>query len=81
MSLLVRLLSAVVALAAGAAARRALDVAWRKSTGHRPPKDATNLDDALPGVLVFAFVTAATSAIIHVLTQRAAKTSMVRLRH
>ncbi|WP_353848866.1 DUF4235 domain-containing protein, partial [Arthrobacter sp.] len=30
------------ALAAGAAARKALEAGWRKSTGNEPPKDAGN---------------------------------------
>ncbi|WP_370800665.1 DUF4235 domain-containing protein [Arthrobacter psychrolactophilus] len=46
---------------------------WRwdgKGTGHKLPKDAGDLLNSLPGVLVFALVTAVSGAVIQVLTQR-----------
>lgn len=79
MNILIKLLSAGVSLAAGAAARKALSAGWRKGTGHEPPKNADDLGHSLPGVLVFALATAATSAVIHVLTTRLARKATLRL--
>lgn len=70
MRILIKILSVLASLAAGAAARKALNVGWRKGTGQEPPKDAGDLRNPLPGVLLFALVTAASGAIIQVLTQR-----------
>ena len=81
MKLLIRLLSIGVSLAAGAAARKALDSAWRKGTGNEPPKDTADLRNPLPGVLVFAVVTAISAAMIKVLTQRLGKKAARKLGH
>lgn len=75
---MIKLISLIVSIAAGAAARKTLDVVWRKSTGHEPPKNAGDLNDSLPGVLVFSLVTAATGAVINVLTKRIAKRAQLR---
>ena len=79
MKVLIKLVSIGASLAAGALARKGLDAAWRKGTGNKPPKEATNLDNPLPGVLVFALVTAVTAAVIQVLTQRATKKATLKL--
>lgn len=81
MKLLIRLLSIAVSLAAGAAARKVLDSAWRKGTGNEPPKDTDDLRNPLPGVLVFAVVTAVSAAMIKVLTQRLGKKAAHKLGH
>lgn len=73
MKILIKLLSLGASVAAGAAARKALEVGWRKSTGQEPPKKADDLRNPLPGVLVFALVTAVTGAVIQVVTQRFAR--------
>lgn len=70
MNVVIKVFSVLASLAAGAAARKALDVGWRKGTGHEPPKDAADLGNSLPGVLVFALVAAASGAVIQVVTQR-----------
>lgn len=79
MNILIKLLSLGASLGAGALARKGLDVAWRKTTGNSPPKEAKNLNNPLPGVLVFALVTALTGAAIQVLTQRASKKFTLKL--
>ncbi|WP_287931882.1 DUF4235 domain-containing protein [Arthrobacter sp.] len=79
MKILIKLLSMGAALAAGAAARKALEAGWRKSTGNEPPKDAGNLRNPLPGVLVFALATAASGAVIQVVTQRLGRKAALRL--
>lgn len=79
MNFLIKLMSLGVSLAAGAAARKALAVGWKKGTGHEPPKEADDLENPLPGVLVFALVTAATGAVIQVVTQRLAQKAKLRL--
>lgn len=79
MKVLIKFLGIVASLAAGAAARKALAVGWKKSTGSEPPKDAGDLGNSLTGVLVFALVTAATSAVIHVVTQRWGRKVTLRL--
>lgn len=81
MNVLIRLASIGVSVAAGASARKALEAGWRKGTGHEPPKDAGDLKNRLPGVLVFALATAVTGAIIQVLTQRLARKVTVKLEH
>ncbi|PYI65233.1 hypothetical protein CVV68_19180 [Arthrobacter livingstonensis] len=81
MKVLIKLISIGASLAAGTLARKGLEAAWRKGTGNEPPKEATNLDNPLPGVLVFALVTAVTAAAIQVLTQRATKKAMLKLQH
>lgn len=79
MKVLIRIFSVLASLAAGAAARKALDMGWRKGTGHEPPKDAGDLRNSLPGVLVFALVTAASGAVIQVVTQRLGRKATVGL--
>ncbi|POH57877.1 DUF4235 domain-containing protein [Arthrobacter glacialis] len=79
MNILIKLLSVLASVAAGAVARKALAAGWRKSTGSEPPKDAGDPRNSLPGVLVFALVTAASGAIIHVLTQRWGRKATLRL--
>ncbi|ALE93789.1 hypothetical protein AOC05_18065 [Arthrobacter alpinus] len=79
MKILIKLLSFGASLGAGALARKGLETAWRKGTGNAPPKDAKNLNNSLPGVLVFALFTALTGAVIEVLTQRAAKKATLKL--
>lgn len=81
MGLLIKFLSGGVALGAGALARKGLEVVWRKRTGNAPPKDAQNLNNSLPGVLIFSLVTALTGALIQVLTKRAARKVTLRLQH
>lgn len=79
MNILIRILSIGISIAAGAAARKALEIGWRKGTGHEPPKDAGNLKKSLPGVLAFALSTAVTGAVIQVLTQRIARKATLEL--
>lgn len=79
MKTLIKFLSIGVSLAAGAAARKALAAGWRKGTGHEPPKKADDLQNSLPGVLVFALVTAATGSVIQVITQRLARKATLSL--
>ncbi|WAH96627.1 DUF4235 domain-containing protein [Arthrobacter sp. MMS18-M83] len=50
-----------------------MEAVWSKSTGKHAPKDATNLEDSLPGVALFAVAGAAVVSVIHVMTQRATK--------
>ncbi len=79
MKILIKILSIGASLAAGAMARKALTAGWRKGTGRKPPKEADDLNNPLPGVMIFALVTAATGALIQVLTQRMAKKATLRL--
>lgn len=79
MQILIKLLSLGASLGTGALARKGLDTVWRKSTGHEPPRETQNLNNPLPGVLVFAVATALTGAVIQVLTQRAAKKTALKL--
>jgi len=79
MKVLIKILGIVVSVVAGTLARKGLEGAWRKTTGHEPPKKAENLDNSLPGALVFALVTATTGAVIQVLTQRAAEKAALSL--
>ena len=79
MKVLIKLLSLVASLAAGATARKVLEAGWRKSTGNEPPKDAGDPRNPLPGVVVFALVTAVSGALIHVVTQRLARKATISL--
>ena len=79
MNILIKLLSIGASLAAGAAVRKALAAGWRKGTGNEPPKEAGDLGNPLPGVLVFALATAASGAVVHVVTQRLARKAALGL--
>lgn len=79
MNILIKLLGMAVGMGAGIAANKALEAVWSKSTGKHAPKDATNLEDSLPGVVLFALAGAAVGSVIHVLTQRATKKALVNL--
>ena len=79
MNVLIKLLGLVVGMGAGIAANKALEAVWSKSTGKPAPKDAGNLEDSLPGVVLFAFAGGAAGAVIHVLTQRATKKALTKL--
>ena len=79
MQILIKLLSLGASLGAGALARKGLDAAWRKSTGHALPRETGNLNNPLPGVLIFAVATALTGAAIQGLTQSAAKKTALKL--
>lgn len=79
MKVLLKIFSVLASLAAGALARKALDIGWRKGAGHEPPKDAGDLRNSLLGVLVFALVTAASGAVIQVMTQRLGRKATVGL--
>lgn len=79
MNILIKLLSVGASVAAGAAARKALEAGWRKGTGHEPPKKADDLQNSLSGVLVFVLATAITGAVIQVVTQRVARKATVGL--
>lgn len=79
MNFLIKLVSIGASVAAGAAVRKALAAGWRKGTGHEPPKEAGDLQNPLPGVLVFALATAVTGALIQVVTQRLARKATIGL--
>ncbi|MFJ4210216.1 DUF4235 domain-containing protein [Paenarthrobacter sp. NPDC089675] len=81
MNILVKLFGLAVSLGAGALANKTLEGLWEKKTGKPAPKDGTDLDDSLPGVLVFAVVSAAVGAVVHVLTQRGTKSALARLKN
>jgi hypothetical protein len=66
-----RTLAPVVSLAATWAVRKALTVGYRKTTGNQPPQ-RTDLGTPLGTVLVWAGITALTTALIDVLIQRGA---------
>lgn len=79
MNVLVKILGLGASIGAGFVANKVLTAAWKKSTGKNPPTDGTDLDDSLIGVLSFALVSAATGAVVHVLTQRGTKHALVKL--
>ncbi|MFP3579802.1 MULTISPECIES: DUF4235 domain-containing protein [unclassified Arthrobacter] len=80
MNVLVKLFGIAVSLGAGAIANKTLEGLWQKKTGKPAPKDGTDLDDSLPGVLVFAIVSAAVGAVVHVLTQRGTKSALAHMK-
>lgn len=81
MNILVKIFGLAIGLGAGALANKTLEGLWEKKTGKpAPPKDSTDLNDSLPGVLVFAVVSAAVAAVVHVLTQRGTKSALARLK-
>lgn len=79
MTILIKLASILASVVAGALARKLLGTGWRKGTGNEPPKDAGDPRNSLPGALVFALVTAASGAVIHVVTERISRKAMLRL--
>lgn len=80
MNILIKLLGLAVSLGAGALANKTLVGLWEKKTGKPAPKDSTDLSDSLPGVLVFAVVSAAVAAAVHVLTQRGTKSALAHMK-
>ena len=70
MSILIKLLGTVIGIGSGLAAAKIVDFAWEKSTGKKPPKDATNLEDSLRSTLVFSLVSAVVGAVVQTFTQR-----------
>ncbi|GAB4099603.1 DUF4235 domain-containing protein [Sinomonas halotolerans] len=70
MSILIKLLGTAISIGAGIGATKLMDVAWEKTTGAKPPKDATNLEESLRDTLVFAIVSAGVGAVIQTLAQR-----------
>lgn len=68
---LVSVTGAVLAVAVGWVARRALDTAWRRARGHRPPRPGD--DGAVTEVVVAAALTAALAALAQVLGRRGAR--------
>lgn len=79
MNVLIKLLGMLVGMGAGIAANKALESIWSTSTGKPAPKDATNLEDSLPGVVLFALAGAGVGSVIHVLTQRTTKNALIKL--
>jgi hypothetical protein len=79
-NILVKLFGLAVSLGAGTLANKTLEGIWEKKTGKPAPKDGTDLNDSLPGVLVFAVVSAGVGAIVHVLTQRGTKSALTRMK-
>ncbi|MFJ5958292.1 DUF4235 domain-containing protein [Paenarthrobacter sp. NPDC092416] len=79
MNVLVKLFGLAVSLGAGVLANKTLEGIWEKKTGKPAPKDGTDLNDSLGGVLVFAVVSADVGAVVHVLTQRGTKRAIARL--
>lgn len=70
MSILIKLLGTAISIGAGIVATKLVDAVWEQSTGNKPPKDATNLEESLRDTLVFALVSAGVGAVIQTLTQR-----------
>ncbi|MGO4147654.1 DUF4235 domain-containing protein [Paenarthrobacter sp. YAF11_1] len=80
MNILVKIFGLAIGLGAGALANKTLEGLWEKKTGKPAPKDSTDLNDSLPGVLVFAVVSAGVAAVVHVLTQRGTKSVLARIK-
>ena len=78
MSILMKLFGTAISIGAGIAATKLMDVAWEKSTGSKPPKDATNLEESLRDTLVFAIVSAGVGAVIQTLAQRFTQRAIAR---
>ncbi|MEA5457221.1 DUF4235 domain-containing protein [Sinomonas sp. JGH33] len=78
MTILIKLFGTAISLGAGFAATKVVDAVWEKSTGNKPPKDATNIEQSLRDTLVFALVSASVGATIQVLTQRFTQKAIAR---
>jgi hypothetical protein len=77
-TVLIKLLGTVIGIGAGFAATKVLDKAWEKGTGHKPPKDPTNLEASLRDTLVFALVASSVGAAVQVFTQRYTQKAIAR---
>jgi len=79
MSFFIKLLGTGVSLLAGFAGTKAVDVAWEKVTGRKPPKgDKEDVATTLRSALTFALISAAVSAIIQVLANRGTQRAVTR---
>jgi hypothetical protein len=79
MSFFIRLLGTGVSLLAGYAGTKAVDAAYEKITGRKPPKgDTDDVPTTLRTALTFALISAAVSAIIQVLANRGTQRAITR---
>lgn len=78
MSILIKLLGTAISIGAGIVATKLVDAVWEKSTGNKPPKDATDLEQSLRDTLVFALVSATVGAVIQTLAQRYTQRAIAR---
>ncbi|WP_427015666.1 DUF4235 domain-containing protein [Pseudarthrobacter sp. P1] len=78
MNVVFKLLGIAVSLGAGFAANKLVDAVWEKSTGNKPPKDGSDLENSLRSALVFALVSSAVAAVIQVLAGRGTQRAIAR---
>lgn len=78
MNVVFKLLGTLVSLGAGFAANKLVDTIWEKSTGNKPPKDGSNLENSLRSALVFALVSSAVAAIIQTLAGRGTQRAIAK---
>lgn len=78
MNIAFKLLGTGVSLGAGFVASKLVDTVWEKSTGNKPPKDGTDLENSLRSALTFALVSSAVAAIIQVLAGRTTQKAIAR---
>lgn len=78
MTVLIKMLGTVIGIGAGFVATKVLDKAWEKGTGHKPPKDPTNLEASLRDTLVFALVASGVGSVVQVFTQRYTQKAVAR---
>lgn len=78
MNIVFKLLGTGVSLGAGFVASKLVDTVWEKSTGNKPPKDGTDLDNSLRSALAFALVSSAVAAIIQTLANRTTQKAISR---
>lgn len=69
-TLVEKVATAGISLAAGWAAQKAITALWKQYTGHDAPQDLDDDEANIAGIVAFAAVSAAAAALVRVLARR-----------
>lgn len=78
MNIVMKLVGTGVSLGAGFVASKLVDTVWEKSTGNKPPKDGSDLENSMRSALTFALVSSAVAAVIQVVAGRTTQKAIAR---
>ncbi len=67
-----KVLGAVIALGAGFAARKIIEIGWQKTTGKKPPQDPHSLDISTGEAVAYAVVLGVGMEVARIVTTRTA---------
>lgn len=76
-----KIIRLLATMAAGFAATRLLDLAWRAVTGHRPPTDGDDEGTSLREVVLFAAISGAIAALVRAYASKGATRYLANRSH